>query len=83
MKRSVLVCLAALFACVCQAIDVQRVEPANWWVGMENPEVQVLLYGKDIANCQVSVNYPGVTLKEVAKVENPNYLFLSFLLSVT
>ena len=76
MKRIVLVCMVALLACVCQAIDVQRMEPANWWVGMENPEVQVLLYGKDIARCDVSVSYPGVTLKEVVKVENPNYLFL-------
>ena len=59
-----------------KAIDVQRMEPANWWVGMENHELQVLLYGKDIAKSDVSISYPGVTLKEVAKVENPNYLFL-------
>ena len=59
-----------------KAIDVQRMEPANWWVGMENHELQVLLYGKDIAKSDVRISYPGVTLKEVAKVENPNYLFL-------
>ena len=76
MKRGVLIVLMALSAMVDYAIDVQRVEPANWWVGMENHELQVLLYGKDIAKSEVSINYPGVTLKEVAKVENPNYLFL-------
>ena len=59
-----------------KAIDVQRMEPANRWVGMENHELQVLLYGKDIAKSDVSISYPGVTLKEVAKAENPNYLFL-------
>ena len=76
MKRGVLIILMALSAIVGYAIDVQRVEPANWWVGMENHELQVLLYGKDIAKSDVSISYPGVTLKEVAKVENPNYLFL-------
>jgi len=76
MKRSLLVYVLALYALVAGAFDVQRMEPVNWWVGMENPTVQVLLYGKDIARCEVSVNYPGVTLQEVAQLENPNYLFL-------
>ncbi len=76
MKQWILVCLAAIFALTVEAIDVQRMEPANWWVGMENREVQILLYGPDVARCDISVSYPGVTLKEVAKVENPNYLFL-------
>ena len=46
MKRGVLIILMALSAIVGYAIDVQRVEPANWWVGMENHELQVLLDGK-------------------------------------
>lgn len=55
---------------------VTRVEPANWWVGMKNPEFQVLVYGPNIGKSTVQIRYPGVTVKEVAKVENPNYLFL-------
>lgn len=57
---------------------LEKMEPTFWWVGMENPEVQVLIYGKGIAAFTPSVSYPGVELLNVVKVENPNYLFLTF-----
>jgi hypothetical protein len=53
-----------------------RVEPANWWVGMQAPQLQLLVYGKDIAAATPQLNYPGVTLQRVIRVENSNYLFL-------
>ena len=28
------------------AIKVHKVAPSFWWAGMQNPELQVLLYGK-------------------------------------
>ena len=57
-------------------IDIQRIEPTFWWVGMKNPELQLLVYGKNIAQSKVTLNYPGVTLREVTQVTNPNYLFV-------
>lgn len=54
-----------------------RVEPPSWWAGMNNPNLQLLVYGKDIANTQVEINYPGVMVKDIQKVENPNYLFIN------
>lgn len=66
--------------CLCQniaALTVERMDPPFWYTGMKNPEVQVMLYGKDIAAADFSLkDYPGVTVKEVAKVKNPNYLFV-------
>ncbi len=59
-----------------QKIDIQRVEPLHWWIGMKNPTLQILVYGKDIANSKVTLAYPNVKLLEVVTVENPNYLFL-------
>ena len=58
--------------------QLEKMEPTFWWVGMENPEVQVLVYGKGIGAFTPSVSYPGVDLLNVVKVENPNYLFLTF-----
>lgn len=54
-----------------------HVEPPFWWAGMKNPSLQLLVYGKDIAFTNVSLNYPGVTLRDKVSVENPNYLFLN------
>ncbi len=60
-----------------QKPDIQRINPTNWWVGMKNPNVQILFYGKDIAANKITLQpYSGVKIKKVNKVENPNYLFV-------
>ena len=59
---------------------VSRVEPGFWWVGMNNPELQILLYGEKINQLQPSVNYKGVELRTVVTVSNPNYLFLNLII---
>ena len=80
MKKKICFALAAL-ACVlagqmAQAAEISRIEPPCWWVGMKNPELQIMVYGPGIGEAHVSVDYPGVRLKETVKTENPNYLFL-------
>jgi len=59
-----------------QSIDIQRIEPAFWWVGMKNPELQLLVYGKDISSASISFQYNGVSVKKIEKTENPNYQFI-------
>jgi len=56
--------------------EPQRVEPPFWWAEMHHTELQIMVYGKDIAHTRVEINQPGVVLKEVVAVENPNYLFI-------
>lgn len=70
--------LAALFLAVgAHAADIQRMDPPFWYAGMKNHELQVMFYGKDIAQAEFSLkSYPGVKVKEVAKVKNPNYLIV-------
>ncbi len=43
---------------------------------MENPELQILLYGDRIAQAEVSLTSPDVMLKDVVRQANPNYLLL-------
>ncbi|MEA5401475.1 alpha-amylase family glycosyl hydrolase [Arcicella sp. DC2W] len=78
MKKTI---LFIIFTCLltsmfAQTPSVQRINPSNWWVGMKNPKLQLLVYGKNIAGSDVKINYQGVTLEKVNQVENPNYLFL-------
>lgn len=54
---------------------LKHVEPANWWVGMEHHDVQILLHGTNIANYQVQVS--GLPIIGIIKTENPNYLFVT------
>ena len=31
-----------------KAIEITRVEPANWWTGMKNIELRIMVYGPNI-----------------------------------
>jgi glycosidase len=54
---------------------LQHVEPANWWVGMEHHQVQVLLHGPQISKYKVEV--AGLTILEQVRTDNPNYIFVT------
>lgn len=43
---------------------------------MKNPELQILLYGENLALSDVSVSGEGIYLKETVRQDNPNYLLL-------
>ncbi|MEP6613911.1 MAG: cyclomaltodextrinase N-terminal domain-containing protein, partial [Mucilaginibacter sp.] len=76
-------CLVMALGSFAQVPALERVEPMFWWVGMHNPNVQLLVHGNNIAARKVELNYPGVKLIAVHKVENPNYLFLDLRVSST
>lgn len=55
---------------------IQRIEPPFWYAGMHNPELQILFYGIDIGQCQISIaNTSAIT--NVKRTENPNYIFVT------
>lgn len=66
-----------LLAMIANAQIVKRIEPMNWWVGMKNPNVQLMVYGHNISNAEVSLEADGVKIENTEKVENPNYLFVN------
>ena len=68
-------------AALAQNAQIQRVNPTNWWVGMKNPTVQLLMYGPRAGTLTYSVDYPGVKLVKAHTVENPNYAFLDLTIS--
>ena len=72
MKKTLLFLLISTFTFA----QIQRVEPAFWWKGMKNPELQILVYGKNIANQTIELSN-GIQIKELKKVENPNYVFIT------
>lgn len=58
-------------------VDVDHIEPAFWFTGMKQTEVQLMVYGKNIGASDVTMSsYDGVSLKEVVKVDSPNYLLI-------
>lgn len=56
--------------------QIEKIEPPFWYAGMHNPELQILFYGKDISQYQVSVSN-FVSIIKVQRTENSNYLFVT------
>ena len=69
-----IVILMGLFSFFNTHAQIERVEPPFWWEGMHYAEVQILLYGKNIAQYRVESDLP---ITNVLKTENPNYLFVT------
>jgi len=52
------------------------IEPAFWWSGMQEPELQLMVYGNNIADYKATITSPHVYLKESVALESPNYKLL-------
>ena len=57
--------------------QIKHIEPLNWWVGMKNPDLQIMVNGNSISSTEVSISYPGVKLKNTIKGDSENYLFIN------
>ena len=83
MTRCVLLTLSCLLLLGCsedQAVHssngIERVEPPFWWQGFKQRELQLLVYGKDVAELTPSLDYPGIDVARVERGDSPNYLFV-------
>ncbi len=56
--------------------QIDRIEPPHWYAGMVNPNVQLLIYGEDIKELNVSCDHDLITIKQVHQAESDNYLFV-------
>lgn len=80
MKHTLILLIVFLFSWgggqTARAMEIKKVAPSFWWAGMKNPELQILLYGENLALSDVSVSGEGIYLKETVRQDNPNYLLL-------
>ncbi|HET7116206.1 MAG TPA: cyclomaltodextrinase N-terminal domain-containing protein, partial [Hanamia sp.] len=80
MKKIIFVLLLTFFVLVNSFAQTSSYNcyPSNWWTGMKWNKVQVMIHGKGIGNAKAyTINYPGVKLEKVNKVESNNYVFLN------
>lgn len=69
--------LMTLSASAASAADTHRIEPPNWWVGMRDTSLQLMIHGAGVADAKpVLAPYPGVTLKASHRATSANYLFI-------
>ena len=68
--------ITSLLVISANAITITRVEPENWWTGMKNTNLQIMVYGPEISKANLAIKYSGIKILDISKVENPNYLFV-------
>ena len=76
--KSILLNLLLLTSWTGFAQSIDRIEPANWWVGMQHSRIQLLVYGKQISVLQPAIEKSSISLERIIKVSNPNYLFFIY-----
>lgn len=60
-----------------QKPEIKRIDPQFWWHNLESRDLQLLVYGTQVASYEVKLKTPGLAIKEVQKLENPNYLIVN------
>ncbi|MHC6644992.1 glycoside hydrolase family 13 protein [Alteromonas sp. HB246098] len=80
VSLSLVVSLATLFPAF-SAFSSQEsnldVYPPNWWAGMQHTEVELMIFGKDVADDKVSVSEGRVQIKQSRALDSENYLFVT------
>ncbi|MCH5225591.1 MAG: glycoside hydrolase family 13 protein [Muribaculaceae bacterium] len=77
MKKIPLFLLALSSFLSSWAFSVDKIDPPFWWTGMKDSSLQLQIYGKDIKAADFSVDYPGVTIDSIARLDgSPNWQFV-------
>jgi neopullulanase len=79
MKKLTLLCLFWLItqtSFFAQGIKIQRIDPSNWWIGMKNQNLQLLVYGDNFKDVEVSIKYNGVLMESARMLENSKYMVI-------
>lgn len=57
-------------------VEITRIDPTFWFVGMNNPTLNLLVSGTDFTDVNVVTDYKGVEIQSVRLADNPSYVFV-------
>ncbi|MBO5626730.1 MAG: cyclomaltodextrinase N-terminal domain-containing protein [Prevotella sp.] len=79
MKKTVLTIAflsVVLLMSAAAKVKVTRIDPIDWYVGLKNPTLQLMVYGPNVRDAEVSLDYPNVQIDSIARLDSPNYLLI-------
>ena len=79
MKKTVLTIAflsVVLLMSAAAKVKVTRIDPTDWYVGLKNPTLQLMVYGPNVRDAEVSLDYPNVQIDSIARLDSPNYLLI-------
>lgn len=57
-------------------VKINRIDPTDWYVGMKDPTLQLMVYGQGIRGAEVTTDYPGAKIDSLVRLDSPNYLLI-------
>ncbi|MBR3100172.1 MAG: glycoside hydrolase family 13 protein [Muribaculaceae bacterium] len=76
MKKTLFLALMTAALTLHAAVKVDRIDPPDWFVGLKNPQLQLMVFGEDIRDAEVTTDYAGVTIDSLVRLDSPNYLLI-------
>lgn len=77
MKRTItLLLLFFALLSVSAKVKITRIDPTDWYVGMKDPTLQLMVYGEGIRDAEVSTDYPHARIDSLVRLDSPNYLLV-------
>ncbi len=73
LKIFITAVLCAFASTLWAKASAPSIEPPFWWTGMNNRQVQLMVNGSEIRDAVPSVDYPGVAIDSVVRLDSPNY----------
>ena len=55
---------------------VTRIDPTDWYCGLKDASLQLMVYGQGIRDAEFSTDYAGVRLDSLVRLDSPNYLLV-------
>lgn len=82
-RTTLIIVLCTTYLVAYTQADTIQIEPPSWWIGMKNPNLQLMIRAKDISNLPVKITKQGVTLKKITKADHPDFVFVDLAISST
>lgn len=79
-KHLLTLALAATTLGATAAVQVDQIQPPHWWTGMKDTSLQLQIHGTDIKSSDFAVDYPGVTVDSVVRLDGSDswqYVYLT------
>ena len=58
------------------AVKIDKIEPTDWYIGLKDASLQLMVYGEGIKAADVTTDYPGVKIDSLVRLDSPNYLLV-------
>ncbi len=66
-----------------QSFEITKIEPPNWWSGMKNNKLQLMVYGENLEDIKVSSKDKRFKIINIVPAQNSSYIFVDISLKNT